>query len=318
MRKLLLTVAVVSIGLTTLLYAQTSRSSQRDGAETGRGQAAGNPGPLEMVRLTSFYLYDGGLVSGRVIMEDKNGVTLDVLEEGKIKRKTYSYREVDVRTRTLQTMTDAEYYEFVARYFAGQTGDFENDPDDFIQAIRYYEKTLRQLKEKPEENAQKIADIREKIEDLHADREVWIRETQDRARLLELEDKATLNKRFEELHAENETLSQTLQTLQQEIKGLKEDMAFLNRDVDWQRRKLEEEAAGDPRQYRRDREYGLRYGYYPPYYYDYGTRYYNPGYLYYNERYNDSVPPDQGQGMPDRTDRPSSELNPPRPRPIPR
>ncbi len=303
----------------SLLYAQTMDPPQANVSQPGMEM---NEKPVNMVQLSSFYLTDETLVSGRVVFDDGNGITLDVLEDGKIKRVTYPYRIINIRTRTIRTMTELDYYEHVARYFAGQTGDFINDPDDFIQAIRFYEKALRLLQDHPQKNVARINSIKERIEDLNQDREVWVRETQDRARLLELEDKATLNQRFEELKQENDRLNRALTAVKDDIKNLQDDFSFLNRDLNWQLRRLEDETLPtSPREVGR-RDYRQRFddGYYGPYI-NYGRpTYYGPGYYYGRPSFGngDGNGSDDQESGQDIMDRPNSELNPTRPRPIQR
>ncbi|MCK5272602.1 MAG: hypothetical protein KAJ52_08485, partial [Sedimentisphaerales bacterium] len=118
---------------------------------------------LENVRLTSLYLRNGKLVSGRVVSEDSNKITVAEVIGSQIVVNTYGVRELELKTRSVKIKLEFEHYEELAVYFAGRTGDFRDDPDDFIQAIRFYEKAKYLLADaSPNIYADKIREIEKK------------------------------------------------------------------------------------------------------------------------------------------------------------
>ncbi len=116
--------------------------------------------------MANFYLRDGKLVFGKLVSEEKNKITVERLDESRIVVSTYSKREIDSRTLQVRSIAEAAYYIELAEYFSGRTWDFRDDPDDFIQAIRCYEKAKRFLAETQGPDSEKIDEINKKIEHL--------------------------------------------------------------------------------------------------------------------------------------------------------
>jgi len=154
---------------------------------------------MTAVRMTDFYLRDGKLVFGKLVLEDKNKITIEQLEGSTIVVSTYSKRDIDPRTLQTRAVPEYKYYMDLAEYFSGRTWDFKDDPDDFIQAIRCYEKAKQSASGSEAADNERIEQINEKIKQLQADREVWTREVQSRADLKKLEFQAEFEKRFKEL-----------------------------------------------------------------------------------------------------------------------
>ena len=151
------------------------------------------------VKMADFYMRDGKLVFGKLLLEDKNKVTIEQLEGSTIVVSTYSKRDIDPRTLQTRAVPEYKYYMDLAEYFSGRTWDFRDDPDDFIQAIRCYEKAKQSVSGSEAADSERIEQINERIKQLQADREVWTREVQSRAELKKLEFQAEFEKRFKEL-----------------------------------------------------------------------------------------------------------------------
>ena len=153
----------------------------------------------DLVRLRTFYLKSGQLVKGRVISEDQNAITLEELQGSRLIVSTYGRRKIASTTIYSKVVPEFEYFIQLGEYFSSRTGDFRDDPDDFIQAIRSYEKAKQLLSTAQSQNSNQIKAIESKIQELQADRQVWIREVQSRAELRELEAQATIDARLTEL-----------------------------------------------------------------------------------------------------------------------
>jgi len=204
------------------LYAQVSRDELT--VETEKGtvvtpRKSATPAPrMNAVRMTDFYLRDGKLVFGKLVSEDKNKVTVEQLEGSRIVVSTYSRREVDSRTLHIKTVPEVKYYLDLAEYFAARTGDFKDDTDDFIQAIRRYEKAKRIFADTQDPNSEKIREIEDKIKELQADRQVWEREVESRARLKKLEFEATIETRIKELEDKVNANSQQMEKILADVR----------------------------------------------------------------------------------------------------
>ena len=185
------------------LCAQTSQNlepAETKGTVAGTSQEAKKSRPrVKFVKMTNFYLKDDELVFGKLVSEDKNKITIEEADESRIVLSTYSKREIDIRTLQTKNVPEDKYYLELAEYFSGRTWDFRDDPDDFIQAIRCYEKAGRSVAETQGQDSKKIDEISQKIKELEADRRVWIREVESRARLKKLEFEAEIEKRLDEL-----------------------------------------------------------------------------------------------------------------------
>jgi len=259
---------------------------------------------IHNVRMVSFFLKDGKMVSGREITVDSNKITVAELINSHIVVNTYSTREIDIKSRTVRVIPEIDYYEELAVYFASRTGDFRDDPDDFIQAIRFYEKARNVLIEADRGDSPKADEIQRKIAALQADRQVWVRETQDRAELRKLEIQATLNDRIQLLQEENDKSKDYLEKLAAELKILRQDILLLSRDISLSMSRLEEETISNRREMDelwRRRSASYFYGspalQYPP------RIYYQPG------TQNNS----RGQKLQDSQNLPKNQTNTPKP-----
>lgn len=187
-----------------------------------------------LVRKVDFHLRDGRLVVGKMVSEDKNQITVEEILGSRIESATYSKRDVDARTMHAKSMSELRYYLDLAEYFSGRTWDFVDDPDDFIQAIRCYEKA-KQLIPAGAGAEEKQRDIDEKIQMLDSDRQVWVRETSSRAELKKLEFEAESEKRFKQLEkaldATDRQAQKKIDDLSKEYDDLRERLSAFSKDL---------------------------------------------------------------------------------------
>ncbi len=202
---------------TTAQIKPTMQRAPRIGAQTQQktaetSQAARQPSRLRpnSVKMADFYLRNGQLVFGKLVSEDKNKVTIEQLTASKIIVTTYSRREIDPRTLHTKSVPEYKYYMDLAEYFSSQTWDFRDDPDDFIQAIRCYEKAQQAIVGTSRQDSERIEQINEEIKRLQADRQVWAREVESRAKLKKLEFEAEVQTRLNELEDRIDTSSQKI------------------------------------------------------------------------------------------------------------
>ncbi len=182
------------------------------------------PKPNGNVRIKTFYLRNGRLIMGRAILEDKNQITIEELNLSPIAVSMYARKQIASGTMHTQVMSELDYCLKFAPHFAAKAWDFKNDPDDFIQAIRLYEKAKQLLSQAPEPDPHQISEIDQKIAMVKADRQIWITEAKSRAELSKLQTQALIDQRMDELKQEitNNTaeVAAIRQTLDDQYKDL--------------------------------------------------------------------------------------------------
>jgi hypothetical protein len=195
---------------------------------------------VESVMLVDFYMRDGNTVSGKLLSDDATQIVVEQPFESTVVTKTYSKREIDTRTVRTRPMPEWQYYSRLAEYFTARTWDFVDDPDDFIEAIRCYEKAKQSL-EAGGADSERIADIDKAIKKVKDDRDVWTREVESRAKLKKLEydaeaenrlkklersvaeSNAKLNDRIKDLDKTSEDLKKNYQNIDKTIGDLNKD-----------------------------------------------------------------------------------------------
>jgi hypothetical protein len=191
--------------------AETQSLQDQDEKDTTR---------LAGVRTISFYLMNGRAVSGRLISEDKSQITIEELDESKIFISTYSKKEIDSRTIRQTKMPQVKYYLELAEYFESRIWDFKDDPDDFTQAIRFYEKAKEIIEQSQERIPTSAGEIEEKIKQLHEQKNLWTENVKTRAELKRLEFEATFDVRLEELDDKINGLAQSLREMGEQFDKL--------------------------------------------------------------------------------------------------
>lgn len=260
-------ILVLAFSCSSNAYAQTSRNESTDetehilqeshpakGVQNGKLQKDGKmetqteqkasktprrsarPRPkMSFVKMANFYLRNGKLVFGKLVSEDKNKIIVEQLDEGKIVVSTYSKREVDSRTLHIKNIPEFKYYLDLAEYFSGRTWDFRDDPDDFTQAIRCYEKAKLSAEENPTRNTEEIEQINQSLQQLRADRQFWISEAKSRAKLKELEFEAVIETRVEDLehkvNANSRKLNTSIEQLDKIIGDMKDNYRKLGKSI---------------------------------------------------------------------------------------
>jgi prefoldin subunit 5 len=232
--------------------------------------------PLSAVKTVSFYLMSGRLVTGRLISEDKNKMTVEELDESRIIVSTYGKKEIDSRTIRQTKMPEIKYYLELAEYFESRIWDFRDDPDDFTQAIRFYEKAREIVKPSEDLVPVSAAEIEETINHLREQQNLWARNVKTRAELKKLEFEATFDVRLSELNDRINGLGQTLSEMSERLDGIVkrrqgDDKKFenrlskMNRTTNAKLRELESKIELNEREI--DRLWRRGYRYYPRYYY---------------------------------------------------
>ena len=204
-----------------------AQTEQQDAETSQLAKPTGPRTRQNSVRMADFYLKDGKLIFGKLISEDKNKVIIEELSGSKIVVTAYSRREIDPRTLQTRNVPEYKYHMDLAEYFSGRTWDFRDDPDDFIQAIRCYEKAKQVVVGTSRIDTERIDQINERIKKLQADREVWAREIESRAKLKKLEFEAEIQTRLSELEdkisASSQKIDESVDRLDNVIKEIKDN-----------------------------------------------------------------------------------------------
>jgi hypothetical protein len=222
----------------------------------------------DFVRTVDFYLRDNEkLVFGKLVSENRNKITVEHREGSIIVTTTYSRREIDTRTLSIKNIPAVKYYLNLAEYFSARTWDFRNDPDDFIQAIRCCEKAKQSLVDNQKQDSDRIDQIDKKIKQLKADREIWTREVESRAKLKKLEFEATIETRLKELEdnfaASSQKVDKATAGMKNKQQELENAITAIDTAVSEQLQILENEIETNRRIIDRTSYYPRRYRYYP-------------------------------------------------------
>lgn len=190
---------------------------------------------MKPVKTIDFHLRNGELVFGKLIAEDRNKITVERIEGSRIVVSIYSKREIDSRTIQIKTVPEYKYYLELADYFSGRTWDFRDDPDDFILAIRSCEKAKQSLLQAHAQNGARLEEIDQRLQELQADREVWMREVESRAKLKKLEFEAEAAKRLTELENSlgdySQLMEDRLEQLSKTVADIRESQAKMEANM---------------------------------------------------------------------------------------
>jgi hypothetical protein len=181
--------------------------------EPGPAPAVRKP-VAEMVRVISFRLKDGRTVTGRVVNDDRTQVTVAEFIGGKIVPNMYSRQEMEPRSITYQSVSEYQYWITAGQYFESHTWDWQDDADEFAQALRCYQTAQDLATIAMGKDSAAAVDARERARKLLDSRQRWIDTAKPRAEMAELELKSTLG--------------QKLETMNKSIAGLRLDVDALN------------------------------------------------------------------------------------------
>ena len=87
----------IALGLYAYGYAQAAQSEstvKEDKVAESSSRATTLRPRMSVARTADFYLRTGEFIFGRLVTEDRNKITVERLEEGKIVPSTYSKREI--------------------------------------------------------------------------------------------------------------------------------------------------------------------------------------------------------------------------------
>ena len=176
--------------------------------------------PIENVRLVSFILNSGDSVSGRIESEDAFEIKLSRIAGASIVSSKYSRNDIDRKTIIYKNISELDYWRNTGEYFLQKVWDFENDPDEFIQAIRCFQRAKSLVADALGENHRLVAELDEKIKKINTDMQTWSQQAKTRAEMRNLETLATLDTKLEKFQQQIEENSKVVANLSAELKSI--------------------------------------------------------------------------------------------------
>ena len=239
-RKAILIATIIFVTQVGAIAADVNEPNDNNGIQPQAAEApaaAKKPArKLDTVTIAEFYMRDGTPVSGKLLSDDRNQIVIEQPLESTVAVKTFSKREIDTRTSKTRLVPEWQYYTQLGDYFAARTWDFRDDPDDFIAAIRSYEKAKQSLQDGGADS-QKISEADAMIQKTQKDREVWTREVESRAKLKKLEFDAEAENRLKKIEKQ---LSESSSKLTESVKYFDKTAA----DIKDGQQKLEQTFSG--------------------------------------------------------------------------
>lgn len=176
--------------------------------------------PVGKVQLVSFILNNGDAVTGRVESEDAFEMKLSQVKNASFISTKYHKNEIDRKTIIYKNISELDYWRNTGDYFLQKLWDFENDPDEFIQAGRCFQKARELVAEALGEDNKLVAELDEKIKKINADMENWSEQAKKRAEMRNLETLATLDAKLEKFSQQIEENSKAVADLRAELKTI--------------------------------------------------------------------------------------------------
>lgn len=176
--------------------------------------------PVGKIQLVSFVLNNGQSVSGRLESEDAFEIKLSQIEGSSIVSAKYYKNEIDKKTIAYKNISELDYWRNTGDYFLQKVWDFQNDPDEFIQAIRCFERAKSLVVDALGENHKLVAELDEKIKKINADMETWSQQAKSRAGMRNLETLATLDAKLQQFQDQLTENSKAVADFRAELKNI--------------------------------------------------------------------------------------------------
>jgi hypothetical protein len=172
---------------------------------------------IEKIKLISFNLISGQRFSGKLVNENPFEIEIAEIKGSKILLSKYYKNDIDKKSIIYKTVSELDYFRDTGNYFLEKVWDFEDDPDEFIQAIRCYEKAKSLVETAVGPEHKLAAELDEKISQIKADMEKWAQQTKERAELRELELLSTLDSHLQQIQEQIATNSKDIANIQREL-----------------------------------------------------------------------------------------------------
>lgn len=189
--------------------------------------------PVGKVQLVSFVLNNGQSVSGKIESEDAFEIKLSQIDGVAIAYSEYYKNDIDRKTIVYKNISELDYWRNTGEHFLRKVWDFQDDPDEFIQAARCFERAKNLVADALGENHKLVAELDAKIKQINADMENWSQQAEMRAKMRNLEALATLDTKLQQFQTQLTENSKAVADIRTEMKGISslEDYTKLRENV---------------------------------------------------------------------------------------
>jgi DNA repair ATPase RecN len=180
------------------------------------------PGKVDII---SFVTLDGNTIRARIISEDKSQITVSYPQQSKMITLSYNRDQFFPNSVSKQSILEIDYWTQLGDLFESQIWDFQNDPDDFINAIRSYEKA-RDIAAAVRGDSHELAKFfQQKIDELNLQLQKWEQTAQKRIEQIKLENQATAEDKFKDIYKAIDENNQRLAVIENGLSEFKKTEA---------------------------------------------------------------------------------------------
>jgi hypothetical protein len=223
---LVLIASAIAVAADPAPVARSVSDSNRPGATAPVRKTAS-----EMIRMISFKLKDGRAVSGKIVSDDRSQVTIAETTGGKIVPVSYSRLDMEPRSISYQSASEYQYWMTTGQYFESHTWDWQDDADEFAQALRCYEAARDLAAQAMGKDSAAAQDADARVNRVLDSRQKWIDTAKPRAQMAELELKSTLAQRLDTMSKAIQALQTSVDNLNQSRTAYEASLTAYQRDV---------------------------------------------------------------------------------------
>lgn len=187
--------------------------------------------PAETIRMITFKLKDGRTVTGRITSDDRGQVTVAEIQGSIIVPSTYSRLDMEPRSISYQSVSEYQYWMTTGQYFENHTWDWQDDADEFAQALRCYQTAQDLATAAMGKDSAAALDADARVQKVLASRQKWIETAKPRAEMAELELKSTLAQRLDNINKSITALQADVKVMAQAQSTYDASLANYQRDV---------------------------------------------------------------------------------------
>ncbi len=192
-------------------YADENKRSQDSNTLSVRRK------PIEKVQLISFNLTGGQRINGKLVSEDPYQIEIDEVKGSMILLSTYSKNDIDKNSIMYKTVSELDYWRDTGKYFLQKVWDFQDDPDEYMQAIRCYQKARTITEDALGTDHKLVTELDEKIDQIEKDMNKWAELAKSRSELRKLELLSTLDVRLQKIQEQINANSDDIAAIRQEL-----------------------------------------------------------------------------------------------------
>jgi hypothetical protein len=173
--------------------------------------------PIEKVQLISFNLTGSQRINGKLVSEDPYQIEIDEVKGSRIVLATYNKNYIDKSSVIYKTVSELDYWRDMGKYFLQKVWDFQDDPDEYMQAIRCYQQARTIAEDALGVDHKLVAELDEKINEIQKDMDKWAEQAKSRSELRKLEVLSTLDTRLQKIEEQISANSDDIAAIRQEL-----------------------------------------------------------------------------------------------------